>query len=507
MPRAATKRKPVKSSKTFAEPTTNMKFGEIGRTGLMQYGGFVQEEFLPELHSTRWRRVVREMLANDPTIKAMFFAVGMLCRQVTFKVKAADDSPQAEKARDFIEGCFEDMSQSFTETRSEILSFVPWGWSWHEIVYKQRNGEQADPGNSSKFNDGMIGWRKFAPRAQETLFKWQFDDNGGVQAMEQLAPPDWKYAIMPIEKCLLFRTSTAKGNPEGESMLRGCYRPWYFKQNIENIEAIGVERDLAGLPWMEIPEVYMSPDATQAQKAIFEMCKKIVQNVRNNEQGGGISPSDVDGTGNKKFTMKLLSTGGTRQFDTNKIIMRYDQRILMTLMADFLMLGHDKVGSFALASSKTELFAVALGSFLDSMCEVINRHAIRRLIKMNGMPTELAPTLEHGDIESVDLGELGTYVLNLSRAGIAFTDEEVAFLKEAGNLPVLRGPNGEAPEQEEKPQPSLLVGPDGQPLQLPPGATKPETKPGASAAAAPPAEAVAKAQEDGAGGKTPAAKT
>lgn len=496
MPRKAAAIK--KPEKKFAEPATNLRFGELGRTGLMQSGGFVQEEFLPELHSTRWPRIVREMLANDPTIKAMFFAVGMLCRQVTFKVKAADDTPEALKAKDFIEGCIEDMSQSFTETRSEILSFVPWGWSWHEIVYKQRNGEQADPGSSSKFNDGMIGWRKWAPRAQETLFKWQFDDNGGVQAMEQLAPPDWKYVTMPIEKSLLFRTSTAKGNPEGLSMLRGCYRPWYFKQRIENIEGIGIERDLAGLPHMEIPEAYMSPDATAAQKAVFEMCKKIVQNIRNDSQVGVITPSDVDAVSKeKKFKLALLSTGGTRQFDTNKIIMRYDQRILMTLMADFLMLGHDKVGSFALASSKTELFAVALGSFLDSMCEVINRHGIRRLIKMNGISTELAPTLEHGDIESVDLQELGAYVLNLSRAGFDFDAEQVAFLKEAGNLPVVRQPDGSAPELEEKEEPEpLVIGPDGQPVKVP----------AAGASATPPADAVAQAQQDGAGSKAKAKK-
>lgn len=483
------------------EPSTNIKFAEIGRTGLQQYGGFIQEEFLRELQGGRWQKVVREMLV-DPTIKAMLFAVGMLCRQVTFKVKAADDSSEATKAKDFIEGCLEDMSQSFTETRSEILSFVPWGWSWHEIVYKQRNGEQADPGTSSKFNDGMIGWRKFAPRAQETLFKWQFDDNGGVQAMEQIAPPDFNLAIMPIEKCLLFRTSTAKGNPEGDSMLRGCFRPYYFKQRIENLEGIGIERDLAGLPKMEIPEAYMAEDATAAQKAIFDYAKKLVTNIRNDEQAGVVIPSDVDINGNKKFDLSLLSTGGQRQFDTNRVVMRYDQRILMTLMADFLMLGHDKVGSFALASSKTELFAVALGSFLDSMCEVINRHAIRRLIKMNGMPTELAPTLEHGDIESVDLGELGTYVLNLSRAGLDFDAEQVAFLKEAGNLPVTRKADGSAPELEEKPEP-VLFGPDGKPIQVP---GKQPALGAPSGAAAPSDEAVDQAQEDGAGKKTEPAK-
>lgn len=60
------------------------------------------------------------------------------------------------------------------------------------------------------------------------------------------------------------------------------------------------------------------------------------------------------------YEAELLSTGGTRQFDTNAIINRYDAKIAQTVMADFIMLGHEQTGSFALSEDKTELFAVAL---------------------------------------------------------------------------------------------------------------------------------------------------
>ena len=48
------------------------------------------------------------------------------------------------------------------------------------------------------------------------------------------------------------------------------------------------------------------------------------------------------------YDLKLLSTGGRRQFDTNAIIARYDARIAMSCLADFILLGHDKVGTLAL---------------------------------------------------------------------------------------------------------------------------------------------------------------
>ena len=65
----------------------------------------------------------------------------------------------------------------------------------------------------------------------------------------------------------------------------------------------------------------------------------------------------------------FLSSGGDRQFDTNKVIDRYDTRIAMTVMADFVLLGHQQTGSFALSDNKTHIFSMAIEAFLDVICE------------------------------------------------------------------------------------------------------------------------------------------
>lgn len=59
---------------------------------------------------------------------------------------------------------------------------------------------------------------------------------------------------IPMSKAMLFRTESVKDNPEGRSILRNAYRSWYFKRRIQEIEAIGIERDLAGLPVIHAPE-------------------------------------------------------------------------------------------------------------------------------------------------------------------------------------------------------------------------------------------------------------
>lgn len=411
-------------------------FSEVGASGLQRFGGYIYEEFLRELKGRKGIQVYREMSENDPAIGAMLFAIKMLIRQTKWPVERFSDDPADVLAAEFLESCFDDMEQPWSDTVAEILSMLTYGWAWHEIVYKIRIGmDQDDKAYRSKFEDGRIGWRKIPLRAQDTLWQWEFDENGEVVAMMQSAPPDYKIRRVPIEKSLLFRTETTKNNPEGRSILRNGYRPWFIKKHVENMEAIGVERDLAGLPVAWIPPDFLEPDAPPERRAILEAVKKIVTNIKRDEQEGLVFPLLYDEKGNKQFDLTLLTTGGRRQFDTSAIVNRYKLDILGTVMADFLMLGHMKVGTFSLTSSKTELFATAIGAWMDSVVEVMNREAIPKLFELNGLPTNRLPKLTHGDIESNDLPELADFIQKLSASGAAlFPNPELEnyLLKQAG---------------------------------------------------------------------------
>ncbi len=337
---------------------------EIGSTGLKNRGGIINEEFLPQLRGTKAAKIFVEMRDNDAVVGAILFAIDMLVRQVKWSASpASQDAADVDNAA-FLSENMNDMSQPWEAVISEIMTMLPFGYTPLEQVFKARNGEQPQDSDvaSSRFNDGKIGWRKLPIRAQETIQRWLFDDNGGIQGLVQMAEPRFTPVTIPIEKLLLFRTVARKGNPEGRSILRNAYRSWFHKKRIEEIEGIGIERDLAGLPIAWLPAKYLSSKATAEEKQVAEEFKEIVINTRRDKMEGLTMPLVYDDKGNKLFDFTLLSTGGRRQFDTNKIIDRYDRRIAMTVLADFILLGHEKVGSFALASSKTDLFAIALSA-------------------------------------------------------------------------------------------------------------------------------------------------
>ncbi len=405
---------------------------EVGRIGQRRYGGTIYEEFLSELRGKRGIEVYREMAENDDVVGAILFAIEMLIRQCRWNVEPEGDTPDDIRAAEFVKSCMDDMQDTWIDTISEILSFLTYGWSFHEIVYKRRMGNTKDRRTRSKYSDGLIGWAKLPIRAQETLYQWEYDSEDNLLGMTQQPPPEFKTYTIPIEKALLFRTKSRKNNPEGRSILRNAYRSWYFKRRIQEIEGIGIERDLAGLPVIYGPDgVDLWDKDIPGNLEIVSGLESMVRNIRRDELEGIVLPGG--------YRLELLSSGGKRQFDTNAIVNRYDTRIAMTVLADFIFLGHDKTGSWALSSDKTELFAAAIGAYLDIICETFNSQGIPPLIEMNrehfaGMTGY--PKMTHGDIEDADITKVAAFIKDMTGIGVLVPDDGLEdYIRQVGHLP------------------------------------------------------------------------
>jgi len=396
------------------------EFSELGRTGLKHASGFIDEEFMRALRGSSGVKVYKEMRDNDPIIGAVLMALTNLVRQADWRIEPYDDSEKEQEKADLVDSCLHDMYVPWEDHISEALSMVVFGWSLFEIVLKKRKGF---PG--SLHSDGKIGLAKMAPRGQDTLTRWVFDDKGEAVAMVQQPAPDYIERTIPMRKSVLYRTAVWKDNPEGRSLLRNAYRPWFYKKRIEEVEGISIERELNGIPFAKVPPQILRADADDDEKATLDAIRTMVKNVRTDQQAGIIIPALYDENGNSLFEFSLLTTTGRRAVDTDKIIMRYNRTIALSMLADFVVIGHDNVGSFAMASSKTKVFGVAIGSYMDSIADQFNRVVIPKLMEVNGYDLNKLPRLEHGDIETIDLGELAQYINALSGAGLDLTGEQI----------------------------------------------------------------------------------
>ncbi|MES0340725.1 MAG: hypothetical protein ABUK08_00255 [Candidatus Humimicrobiaceae bacterium] len=437
------------STEGSTEQSRSSKFGfeELGVAGAKISNGYVFEEFLPQLQLEKGRKVFREMRDNDATVSSILFAVEMILRAVNWTVEENSDTKgtsEAESSAKFLEGAlFDDMSHTWDDFLAEVLSMLTFGWEYTEVVYKRRLGpDQKDPSKRSIYNDGAIGIRKLANRAQETLERWNIDEHGGVKGLWQNPPFGGIVRYIPIEKAILFRPRPNKGSPEGKSALRGAYRSWYFLKNIQEIEAIGIERELNGLPVVRIPNEILkstNPNDISTKNEYIKMAR----DVKFNEQGGVVIPSDTyfDGDGNRTSTpvvdFSLMSSDGSRAIDTNEVILRYQRDIARTFLADFLLLGSGDSGSWALSKDKSNLFVRTLSGWLEAIAETLNRHLVPKLWKYNNFDPKYMPFLRPGRVADADLFELGGYIKDLAGAGATlFPDDDLENeLRDAADLP------------------------------------------------------------------------
>jgi hypothetical protein len=380
---------------------------EIGSAGLSEFSGVIQDEFLRELRGVEGYKRYDEMRRNSPIVAAAILAIENLIRQISWNFTS--DIENDERV-EFLEVAHEGMSHSWSDHIIECLTFLPFGFSYFEIVYKRDEKNR-------------LTWRKFAPRGQDTVYQWTFDEDGGLSGMRQLTRPKYQIVEIPIEKSILYRTRVERGNPEGRSMLRSAWIPYYYAKHIQQIEGIGVERDLAGLPVITLPAGATTDDNDTSD---LGKARIIVRNVRNDEQAGIVLPSP-------EWTFELASTGGSRAFNTDDIIRRYESRMLMAFLAQFIMLGQNSIGTQSLSKDQSDFFSMAVDAVADIISDTFTHVAIPRLLRLNGMDDK-GVRLEHTPVGDTNKAMILEMVSKLGER-VTWDAEEEVWLRGVLGLP------------------------------------------------------------------------
>lgn len=399
--------------------------GDNTRTGQIR-----ADEFIPELRGKNAIRKYREMRDNDSTIGAVMYAAEQVLRDVKLKVEPANDTEEAKREADFVESIFDDMDHSLDDHIAESLSSLSYGFAWFEVVYKRRVGPtKRSPKKNSKYTDGRLGVRKIACRAPWTVSRFDVEDKSGdvLGIYQDVGYATGKHYI-PATKSLYYRTTVLNGDPSGRSILRNAYSSYVYLNNLQSIEAIAVERELAGIPVARIPSEYLSSDASAAQSGFVGNLQQILRDVKFNEQGYIITPSDTypdkDGspTNIRLVDIELMSSNGNRNVDIDPIVRRYQHDIARSVLSEFLMLGGGNNGSYALSKSKTDLFLRALESYIQAIVDVLNKQLVERLWQLNGLNYDLMPCIKAGDVAPHDLREIAAFLRNLNGADINVSD-------------------------------------------------------------------------------------
>ena len=422
---------PVEKALTSDTPS-RFKLSETGYLGLNVFDGVTRDEIKKELNFPKSIDTFKEMSYHS-TINAALTLYQNLIGKVDWKFSPPVDATEEEiRQCKLVNEMMHDMDQPWHEFISEVLSAQVFGFSVHEKVYRRRRLE-----NGSKYNDGIIGWKKLPIRNQETIEKFIFSDDGnevvGVkQNLTRVSDNYNRYNSRTLKevtlgrnKIMLFRVGKHRGDPFGKSPLRDAYLAWRYLTIIEEIEANGVAKDLVGLPVLKIPPQYMSPDASPEQKAVYAYYQNAMRNLQLNQQSALILPNAFDPeSGKPLFELQLLSLDGKKGMDTGSVKEYYKNLILTSLFADILIMGQSTTGSFALGQIKNSLSGSAAENMLRGIVSVLNHELVRQTYELNGWNIARMGSFDFDGLDNEDLETFSKAVMRFASTSSVEADRE-----------------------------------------------------------------------------------
>lgn len=432
MPRPS-KAKEAAQKRQGASPAYGWGFGSVG-TGNDAF-------IMPPADNFDLLQDMRQMWLTDETCGAMNVFVQTAMRSVPWRFHPQtdgeddDETKEAIEAAKFANSMLKDMRGTFSDHVQNALAMLWGGFAPCEIILKQRVE------GKSKFVDGRYGIDRLPLRDPRTVTGWIYDEEQNLLAMQQTGARNGK--PIPIDRILHYRTTTELDTPYGRPMMLPAHRIWRLKRRIQDSEAIGIERDLVGLPMMRVPrEVQQQANekvngqytaaALEAQ-AYITAARQAVSDLRFNKSGGlvlwsntynedeGTHPDDTP-----KWDFSIVTTGGQRSIDTRTAIRDYDRGMARVGLMQFLHLGDRSTGSFALSDDQSNMGLRSVLGLAWTCADTFNGTALPYVWNINQMDTRFIPQLRPGKISKEDGQKLGALFGGIGRAaGLWETDEEM----------------------------------------------------------------------------------
>jgi hypothetical protein len=403
-----------KKNKLVKDPMMNVPnpgtVGKKGRiVGASGYNdipkGWVSLEYMGELMPPLGLAKFQRMVMNDPIVGGLMLHMLFAIERVKWDIVGDNEDLVKEQ----IAGMAVSMEQLFLE----MATAFTFGFYIGEMVWDIVGGKPT-----------LID---IIPRHQTSIQAIDDKDGNVVQFDAEVGS-----VSIPYSKCLHHSFITMSRNPWGISLLRHIYKPYYYKVSIEATEAVGLDRDLSGLPVMTAPEGFDftaadpgSPNYQPAIEATLQWATEIVTNVRKDQLQGIVKPNG--------WTFDIVRGENRTTIPTNDIITRYNTEMAAGLVENFMALSGAASRGTATASH-IDNFVTACEGYASIMADHISYQVFKKICNYNGQ--EKFPTLKTRVANFSILSSLGDYISKLVTAGVVMPNQslEKAAL-DCANLP------------------------------------------------------------------------
>lgn len=405
-------------------------FTQIGTTAQTISDGFVAIDDPDPAMQSNARYAVYNRMLHDVTIIAasVRLFLNLISKSNWSVVPPKDESgdilPGAQELADLVDNMRGDITTSWPRVIRRIAMYIFVGYSVHEWTAIRRE-------------DGNISIGKIGHRPQSSIFRWDMTEETDVMGVWQRLA-NGKEVLIPRAKMIYAVDDALTDHPEGTGLFRHLRRATKRLKAFEDLEEVGYENDLRGIPVASIPMGEIDRKAKKLGKGAAAYISRVKApfmkfvkgHVRNKKQGMLIdsetyraadearSPSSV-----RKWGVELLQ-GESSAFDSMaNAIKRIKEEIALALGTEHLLIGQDGTGSLALSKTKTGTFYLTLISVMQELVDIMQRDWLDPIWEMNGFPDELKPKLAAEEIRDEDIEKITSALERIVRAGGMVGDE------------------------------------------------------------------------------------
>lgn len=373
----------------------------IGSQGTEIYAGYAREEYLRELLGHDRAKIFDRMRRSDTQVKMLLNAVKNPIKQATWDIQPASDMQNDIDDANFIKHLlFERFN--FNKFLANCLTMVDFG---HAVAEPTVKLVKDDPRWGTFHAINAIDFI-----SQKTIYRWNLNtDTGDLVSLTQIAIGDLhRYVDIPAELLMCFSIEQEGANYEGVSMLRPCYGNWFRKNLYLKLNAIGIEKFAIPTPVVTIPTNGFQGTAQYSF---------LIQALEVYTSGQSNYLTIPDG-------VKIDWVKGV--YDPAKVdaaVDSEDRRMTKAFLANFLELGANGRGSFALSEDLSDFFLSGLEHVAQEVCDKVNTHLIPMLMNMNRPGRGKLPLLKHSGITDKAGKEMADTMVALAGAKIIIPDD------------------------------------------------------------------------------------
>lgn len=413
----------IKSSLDSEELPTPVNGKPVGVTGTRIVPGsrgsgkgtIANEDYVPDLQGMKLYKEYDKMRMSDSQIKGALSAIKLPLLAATWTVEPPENADENELAatrychRKIVE------DKRWNRNLKQSLLCLDYGHFLFENIPSVIDDE--DEGRP-------MAYFRLSPRMPNTIYEWTVDENDDFHSVVQMAYTSTGYKTFEImaNRLLLFTHDQEGSNPRGTSILRAARKDWYFKDRLQRINAMILEKRGAGIDVGTL-------SGHGVTDAMRDDAERVLMGVRSHER------AFVMETENFKYRTEGVGEGGI--VHPLPAIEYHDRMILRGMLLDFLGIGGGDGGSFAMHSDKTSFYLMGLRGIGMEILEPFNTDLIPKLVRMNFPNVRRMPRLRHSRLDRRDVQALVTSLKDLQPIGAITIDPNIEReIREMLDLPL-----------------------------------------------------------------------